>query len=352
MTFFDILRELTELPGPSGHEERVMDWLRERWGGKVKQISMTPVGNLIAHVGGSGPRLMIQAHADEIGFVVRSIDEAGFLRLASAQRESLPGKRFPVGQPALVLGRTELIEGVFGAVSGHVQTEEQWNKHRLDYDDFFVDLGVSSREEALALGVHVGARVIWNPPTRRLGKRIYGKAMDDRMPLALMTQLLEDLNVDDLAYDLYYAVTVQEENGLIGANSLFSAVEADLALALDVGLAGDIPSVSPETMPTKLGGGPTLVHKDDSVHYTRELIWHLVDIAEREEIPIQHVMFRNYGSDAAQLIRHGIPSALIAPVTRYTHSPFEMIDEQDMEWTLRLLNAFVTTPAGDLLRRD
>ena len=351
MEGFDTLRELMELPGPTGQEHRVMAWLREHWAGTVERVWTTKVGNLLAHVGGQGPTLLIQGHADELNFIVKSVDDDGFLWLASGQAGGSPGKRFAVGQPALVLGRRALIPGLFAAVSGHILTEAQRGRDTLDYDDVFVDIGASSRAEALARGVHVGAGVVWNTPARRMGTRIYGKAIDDRVALALMTLLLDNLDCGALTYDLYYAATVQEEIGLVGAHSLRADVDADLAIALDNGLVGDIPTVDARTMPTVLGGGPTLVHKDNWVHYDADLLWRLADVAEQHNIPVQHAIYEGFGSDGAALIRQGIPTALVAPSTRYTHSAFEMIDERDVDATLQLLRAFVvsdpwTRPAG------
>ena len=340
-----MLVELMAIPGPTGRETAVMDWLRERWAGKCERVWETKVGNLLAHVGGSGPALLIQGHADELSFVVRSIDERGFLWLSNGQAPSTNvTHRFPVGQPALVIGRGGRIEGLFAAASGHILTARQREHERVDLDDLFVDIGASSREEALALGAHVGASVVWNPPARRLGTRLYGKAIDDRVALALMTALLDVVAPDDLTYDLYYAATIQEEIGLVGALSLGRDLEADLAIALDNGLVGDIPTVSSGQMPTNLGAGPTLVYKDAHVHYDVRLIDRLTDIAAANDIPIQHAVYEQIGSDGSALIKQGIPTALLGPATRYTHSAFEMIDVRDLGASLRLLAAFVTTP--------
>jgi len=344
MDSFELLRELMEIPGPTGQEQLVMAWLRERWAPKTKRVWTAKVGNLLAHVGGQGPILLVQAHADEISFVVKSIDANGFLWLAGGQAGTAnPTKRYPIGQPALVLGRGEQVEGVFATVTGHIVNAAQRQKDALEFDDLFVDIGASTRDEVLARGIHVGAGVIWNPPVRRLGTRIYGKAIDDRISLAIMTMLLEQVDPADLRYDVYFAATVQEEIGLAGAMSLRADVDADLAIALDNGLVGDIPTVSEREMPTVLGGGPTLVHKDHHVHYDYNLIWKLVEVAERAGVPVQHAVYQQFGSDGAALIRQGIPAALIAPSTRYTHSAFEMIDERDVDYTLALLKAFVTT---------
>jgi len=343
---FDTLATLMAIPGPTGQEQAVMAWLEERWTGRVERVWTTKVGNLLAHVGGTGPRLLIQGHADEIGFVVRSIDDDGFLWLASGQAGRLqPRLRYPVGQAALVLGQGAPVPGVFATVTGHIVTTEQQAPEWLTDNTIFVDIGATSRAEAIARGIHPGAGVIWNPPPQRLGTRIMGKAIDDRVALAVMTLLLDDLNPAALAYDVYFAATVQEEIGLVGASSLRHDLDADLALALDNGLVGDVPAVGARRMPTALGAGPTLVHKDHYVHYSVDLIWRLAEVAEREQISIQHAVYDGFGSDGAALIRQGIPAALIAPSTRYTHSAFEMIDERDVVATIQLLRAFITTPS-------
>ena len=344
MDTFETLRELMELPGPTGRERPVMDWLRERWEGRVEHVWFSKVGNLLAHVGGQGPKLLIQGHADELSFVVKWIDPDGFLWLANGQHPNRNvTHRYPVGQPALVVGRRSRVEGLFAAVSGHILTPRQRERERVDTDDLFVDVGASSRAEAEEMGVHVGASVIWNPPVRRLGTRIYGKAIDDRVALAMMTLMLDELDTSALTYDLYFAATIQEEIGLVGALSLRSDIDADLAIALDNGLTGDIPTVATRDMPVVLGGGPTLVYKDAGVHYDHRILDHLTDIAERDGIPVQHAVYEQIGSDGSALIKQGIPTALLGPSTRYTHSAFEMIDERDVEHSLRLLRAFVTS---------
>jgi putative aminopeptidase FrvX len=342
MDSFETLKTLMELPGPTGRERPVMEWLREAWEPKVERVWYSRVGNLLAHVGGQGPKLLIQGHADELSFVVKYIDDDGFLWLSNGQAPNVDvTHRYPVGQPALVISRTAQIDGLFAAASGHILTRQQRERNQVTTDDLFVDIGASSRDEAIEMGVHVGAAVIWNPPVRKLGTRIYGKAIDDRVALALMTLMLDGLDTSALTYDLYFAATIQEEIGLGGALSLRHDVDADLAIALDNGLVGDIPTVATRNMPVVLGGGPTLVYKDAGIHYDVRIIDHLTDIAEREGIPIQHAVYEQIGSDGSALIKQGIPTALLGPSTRYTHSAFEMIDERDVEHSLRLLRALV-----------
>jgi putative aminopeptidase FrvX len=348
-TLVDTLIELMELPGPTGQEEPVLAWCRNKWSALGGSVESTPIGNVVARFKGSGPRLLIQGHADEIGFVVKSIDEQGFVWLTDGQAGAKTfHTRFPVGQPALIVGRDRHVPGLFASATGHILSTRAEDKSRLDANDFFVDLGVESRDEAIEVGAHVGAGVIWNPPTRKVGRRIFGKAIDDRVALALMTHLVDSLDLGALAYDLTIAATVQEEIGLIGATSLGTQGKFDLAIAIDNGPIADYPGIDKREMPVHLGQGPTLVYKDSWTHYDRRVINQLLDVATSNQIPVQLSIFPGFGSDGAALIRAGIPTALLAIATRYTHSAFEMLDERDIDAALALLRDFVTTPPREL----
>ena len=337
-----------EMVGPTGQEEPVLSWCREIWAALGAEITVTPIGNVLARIPGSGPRLLIEGHADEIGFVVKSIDPRGFIWLADAQGGSRAfHNRFFVGQPALIVTRTSRVPGLFAAPSGHVLATKPDFTGRLDGNDVFVDVGVDSREEAEALGIHPGAGVIWNSPSRRLNSRIYGKAIDDRVALAIMTHLLKDLDRSTLSYDLTIAATVQEEIGLNGAHSL-GAPGFDLAIAIDNGPIGDYPGVDDREMPLRLGAGPALIYKDSMTHYDRRVINQLLDTAAAHEIPVQQGVYQGIGTDGAALIKAGIPTALLAIATRYTHTAFEMADERDLNSAQALLQAYVRRPARPL----
>lgn len=343
---YEILKTLCELAGPVGREEQVHTFLRERWRGRGLDVTLQPVGNLVARVGGSGPKLLLLGHGDEIGFAVRHISEAGFLFLSTGQRlatdrpEMRGSYALPTGQPALVLTRHGSVEGVFATLTGHVLSQRQREQSQLEWSDLWVDLCVGSRAEAEALGVRVGDRVVWNPPLRRRGDYLYGKALDNRVALTLMDALLERVRPDELAYELYLGSSVQEEIGLIGAHSINRAVGAEYAIALDIALSGDVPGVDPMDVTARLGGGPVLVHKD-LYAYHAPLTHAIADAAEAANIPIQHAVFGIFGSDAGALLREGVAAALLGVPTRYTHSPFEMLHAADLERTADLLAAFV-----------
>lgn len=347
---FDLIRTLTELPGPIGMEDDVQDWVADRWS-RIAEVRRTRVNNVIGKLGGRGPKLALMAHADEICFMVKSIHEDGFLHIwpyYADARGQPPKWVMPLNQPALVVTPTGTIHGVFATASGHVVGGKERNKDGWEWNDWFVDLGVSSRSEAESLGVHAGCRVIWNPPTRRVGEhRISGKAMDDRAALAIATMAAERVSGrEDLAYEVWLVSTVQEEAGLQGASSIADEIDIDLCLNLDVGLVGDIPGPDKRDFPNVMGGGPAIVYQDSQAHYSWRLSERLVDVAGENGIPVQRAIYQNYGSDAAALLKRGTEVALITYPTRYTHSPIEMVDERDIEATVNLLVAFLTTPAA------
>jgi endoglucanase len=334
-----------------GHEDPVQEVLAERWTPYCEEVKTTGVGNVIAKVGGKGPRLLIEAHADEIGVVVKSISSEGIVWVAPKNglaAKLRPGRDlFILGQSCVIQSDEGLIDGVFAALSGHVTPPELKEKEHLGWSDFFVDVGAASRDEVVEQGVRIGDAVIWNPPTRRLGRYIVGKAMDDRAGLGIMTALLERLDRNELKYELYLASTVQEELGLVGAYSLERDQRFDMAIALDVGLSGDLPGVDEKEMRCRLGGGPILVHHDGTVHYDRKITRQLTKVAEEADIPIQDAVFARYSSDGHALIKAGLPTALVAFATRYTHSPFEMLDEGDLERCVDLLESYVTRSEAD-----
>jgi putative aminopeptidase FrvX len=345
---YELVKTLCELPGPVGHEDAVQDWIADRWGGFCGEVRRTRVDNVLAKVGGAGKRLLIMGHADEICFMVKSISDDGFLHIwpyYGDNRGYPPRWVMPLNQPALVLTGTGTVDGYFATASGHVVGGRDNTNFRYEWNDWFIDIGVASRAEAEARGIHPGCRAIWNPPVRRAGAtRITGKAMDDRAALAIATRAGERLaERDDLFYEVWLASTIQEENGLIGAASVMDEIDVDLCINLDVGLTGDIPGPDKRDFPSKLGAGPVVVYQDMTAHYSRKMSDRLVHLARENEIPVQQAIFQNYGSDAAALLRRGAEVSLLTYPTRYTHSPIETVDEQDLEHCVDLIVRFATT---------
>ena len=343
---FDLLKTLCELPGPGGDERIVQEFLYRRWAPKVKSLRLDPVGNLIAEAGGAGRRLLIAAHADEISFIVKSISEDGFLWITTNERDddqrpSLRGTTFlPWGHPALVLTENKAVPGYFATTTGHILTPAQKEKPSFEWGDIFVEVGARSQAEAEALGVQIGDRIVWNPPTQRIGSLVFGKAMDDRAGLAVMDRLLDVVDPSRLSYDVSFVSTVQEEIGLVGATAAAASTDCELAIAVDTGPVGDVPGIDRREATSRLGAGPIIVHKDFH-QYNRPLTLSLIQTAADAGIAVQPAVGSVGGYDAAAFNRRGVQAAVVAVPVRYTHSPFETAYLADIEDTVQLLKTFL-----------
>ncbi|QPC83272.1 M42 family peptidase [Phototrophicus methaneseepsis] len=339
---FEILKQYCEVAAPGGQERRVHKLIEENWRPYVQEGKITPVGNYVAHVGGQGPKLMLVGHGDEIGFAVKYISPEGFIFFNSGQRNpngkpDLRGSYFtPLGQQALIIGRDNVLSGVFATQTGHILTPQQRQKTELDWNDMFIDVFLPSREAVEEAGIKVGDRIVWDVPTRQHGKYYSGKAMDNRVSLALMEALLQRLEPEKLAFDLYLGSTIQEESGLYGAQSINREVQCTYAIALDTGLSGDIPGVDPRDVSTVLGKGPILIQKD-LYSYDVLLGHHIEDAAAAANIPLQYASYTVYGTDSGALLREGVAAAAITVASRYTHSPFETVHADDLDATVDLL---------------
>ena len=340
---FALIKELTELSGPVGQEQTVLDHVEGLWREAGAEIERTRIGNVVAHAGGTGPKLLLAAHADELCYLVRAIDDKGFLWLANGQawtRTASLREWHTVGQRVRVLARSGIIPGVIASVTGHLAHLALKEPGELTWGDFWVDTGLT-REELLERGVTPGTRVIWDATTEQWGGHVVGKALDDRVPLAVITEVLRRVPREERRWDLTLACTVQEEIGLIGAFALGAERKFDAAIAVEVGLAGDVPLVDEKVMPLRLGAGPVLIHKDALVHYDHALTTQLERTAEEAGIPIQHAVFGSFGSDGSAFMKADIPAAMVAFPARYTHTPFETGNLDDIEQLVAWLCAFV-----------
>jgi tetrahedral aminopeptidase len=340
---FDLIKRLTELEGPVGQEHAVLDYVEGLWRGLGVPTERTRIGNVLARAGGRGPRLLMVAHADELCYLVRAVHPGGFLWLANGQgweRRTSLRNWFTVGQRVKVLARSGVIPGVIAAATGHLATIALPEPAELTWDDFWVDTGLSAGELA-ARGVTPGTRVIWDAATVQQGPHVVGKALDDRVPLAVITEVARRVPAAQRAWDLTLACSVQEEIGLVGAFALAARESYDAAIVVEIGMAGDTPGVDARAMPLRLGAGPALIHKDALVHYDHRLTAALEHAAAGAGIAIQHAVFGSFGSDGAALMKADIPAALVAFPTRYTHSPFETGHLGDIEALVQWLCAFL-----------
>lgn len=336
------LKRLTEIPGVSGHETAVVRFLRDAVREHSDTVEVDALGNVFALRKGraEGPRLLVAAHSDQIGAVVRYIDPRGFLRI----------ERIGGTLDSLLVGRKVRVGDVFGVIgvkAGHYQTAEEKTKVPST-DQLYVDVGVDSREEAEALGISIGTPITYDDQLSLFadGRRFCGAGVDDRAGCAVLWHLLEMVADDDFGGELWAVFTTQEEIGLRGAGVAAERVKPDFALALDTIPCGGTPDVSENQLHTGIGQGPVFAFISGPGGRTpvppkiREI---LVSAAERHNIPYQPMVFSGGNNDASsmQLAAEGIAAGSITLPRRYSHSPVEMGDLDDMTATARLLEVIV-----------
>ena len=323
------LKELTKrivAPySPAGDEALIAEVIKKEIEGLADEITIDPLGNLIAHKKGTGPKVMLAAHMDEIGVIVTHIDEQGFLRFAN-----IGGQR-PANLMASRCGFANGTIGVFG--SERLEPGQQ-----LELSKMFIDIGCYTREEAKKK-VSVGDSASWYVEPLDLGKVMVSKSMDDRIACVVLIGVMKALKAT--TNDCYFVFTVQEEVGLRGARTSAYAVDPDYGIAVDVTPTGDTPKSI--TMDVGLGKGPTVKVKDSSVICHPKIRRFMADVAEKNGIPYQIEVLEAGGTDsgAIHLTRAGVPSGVMSIPCRYVHAPVEMVDMDDVAHGIQLLTAIL-----------
>lgn len=326
----ELVRKLTETFGPSGEEEKVSSLIKTLVDDRADRIFSDNLGSLFVIREGSGPRVMVSAHMDEIGIIVTHIDEDGFVRFS------------PLGgvSPRLLLGQRLIFAN---GSSGTVYHEKLKNWKELDWQKLYLDLGQADQKAAAAL-VGIGDLACLDQPFIALeGGRYMAKAMDDRAGCAVLVETLQRLP-DSLPQEVCFVFSVQEELGLRGAKTAAYRYEPDYGLAVDVTMVGDTPKA--ETMEVSLGKGPAVKVMDRSLLCHPRVRRFIVDTAEKHKIPYQLEVLQRGGTDAGaiQLSREGVPTGAISIPCRYVHTPSEMVDSADLENAVSLLVKLLTSP--------
>jgi len=340
----ELLRKLSNAHGLSGSEESVTGIVKRELKNYVDEISEDSMGNLVAVKKGSGFSIMLAAHTDEIGLMVKSIDEKGFLRFVTL------GGWYPptlYNQRVILHGTKGMVSGVLGGKPPHKMDEEE-RKKGVKLDDLFVDIGATSRDEAEELGVEIGTPGTMDRAVTELANgRLTGKAFDNRVGVVLLVKTLQQVRSP---FTIYGVFTVQEEVGLKGAKTSAYALNPDCAVATDVTFPGDHPGIELKDVPVEMGKGPIITIADASgrgLIASRAMVTWLKDTAKKNEIPVQLEVGSGGTTDATaiHLERGGIPSTTLSIPTRYIHSPVEVVDPRDIEAGVRLLvEALKTKP--------
>ena len=334
----ELLRKLSNAHGVSGSEGSVYSVIKKELRGYVDEIHEDPMGNLIAVKKGNKFRVMLAAHMDEIGLMVKYIDEKGFLRFAA-----LGGWFGPTlyNQRVILHAADGLVYGVIGGKPVHMMNDEE-RKKGVKIDDMFIDVGAVNRDEVANLGIDVGTPITIDREFRELANsRVTGKAFDNR---AGVTMLIKTLQTVKSPLTIYGVFTVQEEVGLKGARTSAYTIEPDVAIATDVTIPGDHPGIEMKDAAVEMGKGPVITIVDASgrgLIADRRVVKWLKDAADAHGITVQMEVGTGGTTDATaiHLTKGGIPSTTISPPTRYIHSPVEVLDLQDVEAGVKLLVA-------------
>jgi len=326
---FELLKKLSDAHGISGYEDEIREIIKAELEDYVDEIKVDKLGNIICIKNGSEFKEMICAHMDEIGFMVKYIDDKGFIRFTP-----IGGwfSQIALGQRVVLHGSKGKIRGVIGCKPPHVMRDDE-RKKAVEFKDMFIDVGASSKDEVKEMGIDIGTPITIDRELTKLGKsKITGKALDDRAGLAVMIEALKQTKSDAT---IYAVGTVQEEVGLKGARVSAFAIEPDVALAIDVCVATDFPGAESTHMDIKLGKGPAITIADASgrglIASKKVLSW-LKETAEKYEIPYQLEVAEGGTTDATaiHLTKAGIPSGVISVPARYIHSPVEVVDLDDL----------------------
>lgn len=341
MDSYSLLETLCNLPGVAGFEEPVRDAIAEIIKPYVAEMRVDTLGNLIAtRRGQTDFRLMLDAHMDEIGFMVQHIDEQGFIRFTNIG--GWDPRLLPSHMLTIITRDGARLEGVIGTQPPHILRPADREKI-IQLEELFLDIGATSKQEVSEMGVRVGDPIVVHYPFRRIGNdTVMGKALDDRAGCAVIVKTLEALQGVALDATLVAAFVISEERGLIGARTATFQIEPDMAIALEGTVAADMPGVPAQRQPSGQGKGPAITVADGSFIVPRKMVRALEEVAEREGIPYQTKVPPFGGTDASAIhqSRGGVLSAVISVPCRYIHSPFSTCRLSDFDHTWRLLTAF------------
>lgn len=339
----DTLKTLCALDGISSGEDAVRDWLRSKAQEAGAETRVDALGNLICFKKGKRPApnaLMLCAHMDEVGLMVKRCTDEGYVKfdtVGGIDRRVLIGKQVWVGP--------QKVPGVIGLQAIHLTTREE-RKKVAKLEEFYLDIGATSREEAEALAAP-GDFCGFPGDSLEFGDGLFkSKAIDDRLGCAVMVELMGE----DLPMDVTFAFTVQEEVGTRGAFGAAFSVKPEVCMVLEATTAADLPGVEPHKRVCRVGKGPVISLVDSGTLYDRALFEELRDLAEKNAIPWQTKELIAGGNDARtiQRSREGVRVCALSAPVRYLHAPTSVVSLSDCEDILALARLFVSSRASSL----
>ena len=332
-----MLKEMCEINSASGDEERISDYIIK----KLNCISgitveKDKIGNIIVFKKGRKKppeTIMIAAHLDEVGLIVSSITEDGYIKFKTVggiDKRLLLSKQVVIGDNNL--------PGVIGVKAIHIQSKDE-RKKTVDISDMYIDIGATDKENAKKY-VSIGDYIYFNYKFEKFGeRRIVSKALDDRVGCYLILKLLEM----DFIYDMYFCFTVQEETGLRGAKVVSNRILPSISLVLETTSCFDLPEIETNLTNTKLGGGVAVSILDGGSYADNELRNYIVSLAETNGIKYQYKNTTFGGNDTGAIVTSGTGCRVISLSLpcRNLHSPSCVIDENDLDSAFELSKVFL-----------
>jgi putative aminopeptidase FrvX len=331
------LQQLADAPGPPGFEEPVRKVLVDMMKPLSSTLTFDGLGSIIATHGSSGPRVMVDAHMDELGGMIRRVTPRGLLTM-----QMLGGwlDQALVDQRWIIIGSKGPVHAVTGIRDVHVVPADERSRV-YSRDSLFLDIGATSEAEVAAMGVSPGDPVVPDSPFTILnGTGNYlAKGWDDRVGCAVIVEAMRRLSTAPHPNQLIWTITTQEEIGLRGAESAAATVKPDIAIAIEGGITGDVFGGHPEETQVRLGGGPGIFLYDSSALPNRKLTTLIKQTAAEMKIPLQLDLVQGYGDDSAELQRStgGVPTINMVVPIRYTHAHNGVMNRRDFDQMVELL---------------
>ncbi len=334
-----LLQKLSEAPGPPGAEDQVRAVMVPIMKPLASKLTYDGMGSVIAQVGDTGPRIMIDAHMDELGGMVRRIAPNGTLTM-----QMLGGwlDQALVDQRWIILGSKGPVHAITGIRDIHVLPAEERTKV-FPRDSLYLDIGAKDAAQAAALGVEPGDPIVPDSPFMVLNgtDNYLGKAWDDRIGCAVLLEAMQRMAKLPHANQLFFVATTQEEIGLRGAKTAADVVKPEIGLAIEGGIAGDTFLGHPEETQAKLGAGPGIFLYDSSALPNRKLVALVKKTAQEKGIPLQLDLVQGYGDDSSEMQESGggAPSLNFVVPVRYTHAHNGIVNRSDFDKMVDLVVA-------------
>ena len=337
----ELLRQLADAPGPPGFEEPIRKVMVDQMRPYASSITFDGMGSIIATQGSQGPRIMVDAHMDELGGVVRRVTPRGLLTM-----QMLGGwlDQALVDQRWTIVGSKGPVRAVTGIRDVHVVPAEERTRV-YPRDSLFLDVGAKDEAEVAAMGIGPGDPVVPDAPFTVLnGTNNYlAKGWDDRVGCGVVVEAMRRLAALPHANQIVWAITTQEEVGLRGAHTAADVVKPELAIAIEGGITGDVFPGHPEETQVRLGAGPGIFLYDSSALPNRKLTALVRATAAEMKLPLQLDLVQGYGDDSAELQKStgGVPTVNLVVPIRYTHSHNGIMNRRDFDQMVDLLVALL-----------